>query len=266
MHIFGEFIPLPIFLMLCAIYGIGLIWGWRGPRRYRRDRFFPMKGMEPREELEDVTAGELFDEGLTFTHNGSIPGYTRESARRDVFFHFRPAGTTTGATWSHYLADAVRISQMTIDYARVAKMLGVINLELSPGWRMWPLRFLSHYLLFFLYVFAVGFMPLVITLEHVGDQPYDPSPPWELLAVGGYMILFYMMARLIVETVQYAVQLRRSKKIVNKLSLFNSRETVQTIYRYLHRQLGCYVVSYATLIIIVFALLSLVEPPYGIDW
>jgi len=53
-HVFEEFIPLHIFLVFCAIYVIGWIWGWRGPQRYRRDRFFPMKGIESREGMEEV--------------------------------------------------------------------------------------------------------------------------------------------------------------------------------------------------------------------
>ncbi|QQK77684.1 hypothetical protein HUG15_20240 [Salicibibacter cibarius] len=265
--VFGEFIPLHVCLMLAAIYLAAWIWGWRGPRRYRRDRFFSMKGAGFHEDSrEDVNAGRLFDEGLPLTNDGSIRGDIKDSARRDVYYLYSPPGTSSGASWSHYIADRVLNSRKTIDYAKMAKMLGVISLDLSPGWRMWPLRFLSHFVFFLFYFFAVGFMPLVIVMEHIGDQSYDPNPPWELLALGGYMILIYMGCRLILETIQYAVQIRRSKRIVQELNLLKSEATIDVINKYLHRQFAFYIVSYVLLTGITYILLGQAEPPYGIDW
>ncbi|QQK80027.1 hypothetical protein HUG20_09090 [Salicibibacter cibi] len=267
MEIFGEFIPLHIFLMLCAIYLIGFIWGWRGPRLYRRDRFFSMKGAEFHEDsMEDVNAGRLFDEGLPLTNDGSIRGDLKDSARREVHYHYSPPGTNSGASWSYYIADHVLNSRKMIDYAKMAKLLGVLSLDLSPGWRMWPLRLLSHFVFFLFYFFAVGFMPVVVVMEYIGDQSYDPNPPWELLALGGYMIFVYMISRWVLETIQYTVQIRRSKKIVMELNLFKHDATSDVINKYLHRQCGFYMASYAVLIVIIYLLLGIVEPPYGIDW
>ncbi|WP_252312394.1 hypothetical protein [Sinobaca sp. H24] len=80
------------------------------------------------------------------------------------------------------------------------------------------------------------------------------------------MILIYMICRLLLETIQYTVQIQRSKKIVKELNLFKMDRTNDLINKYLHRQLGCYIVSYMILIGIVYALLGIAEPPYGIDW
>lgn len=266
MNIFGEFIPLHILLLLCAIYLIGGIWGWRGPRLYRRDRFYSLKSTGSIDSTEDVNAGRLLDEGLPLTNDGSVPGYLQDSSRLNMYYHYRPSGTMSGASWFYYVADDVLNSRKVMDYARVVKMLGAISLDVSPGWLMWPLRVLSHHIFLIFYFFSVGFMPLVVVLENTGNQNYDPDPPWELLAVGGYMILIYMICRLLLETIQYTVQIQRSKKIVKELNLFKMDRTNDIINKYLHRQLGCYIVSYMILIGIVYALLGIAEPPYGIDW
>ncbi|MFD1413758.1 hypothetical protein [Oceanobacillus jeddahense] len=58
-----ESIPTHVFILLFIAYIIVLIWGYRGPKKYRGDRFFSMVGTEfQQESLEFLHAGQVLTE------------------------------------------------------------------------------------------------------------------------------------------------------------------------------------------------------------
>lgn len=256
-------IPSNIVLILCLIYLILLLWGYRGPRRYRRDRFFRMNLPESQKESkESFHVSRFLSRGIHKVRDPATPKRPAKYKRRDLYFKYEPGYFNQGAGtvyWKYYAKNHVRKSRENIDYARAGKMLGAMSLEFSPGCLLTILRIISVFFLWLLFIIFFAFPTIVLTLESSTEDP------WEMYVLGSFFLIFYMFCRLFVETILYFFQNQRAKALIKEINLFQNEEIILFINKYLNRQLLLYIGSYILVIAIVFFLAIQATPPGGVD-
>ncbi|GAB2543697.1 hypothetical protein [Gracilibacillus alcaliphilus] len=255
--LFWGIIPLPVIFMIFSAYLIALLWGQRGPRRYRRDRFFTMKGKDFQAESEEsLEAGQLLDEGVLKVSNRSeLQANEAVWKRRDIQFRYSPRFYIHGEMWSYYVSQTVQQSRSMVDYARIIKLLGAMSLDLSPNIFQRILRQVNMLVWLALYVTA-----FVMVYTAIETQPYgrpNLGTPWEQLNTGTIVLFCYMIFRFGAETIQYLMQIHRSKRMIKDLAFFQSERTVDLIHKYLHRQFFNYIVSYLLVIFVFFILTAM---------
>ncbi|WP_066192653.1 hypothetical protein [Gracilibacillus timonensis] len=251
---FDGVMPLATELTIWATYIMALIWGYRGPRTYRRDRFFATQNKNLQEESEElITTGQLFYQGFQEVEDVRqlLPNQPLWK-RHDIQFHYTSRFYIYTEDWSCHVSESVEESRKIVDYARMTKMLGAVSLEMAPNFFHRVLR-LINWMLFFI-LFLTPFVLVITAVETRPDGLPNIGGPWEQLNDGGIVLFFYMVFRLGVETIQYLMQNRRSKKMISELQVFQSERTIQLIHQYLHRQFWGYFISYALVIMVFLAL------------
>lgn len=264
--------PIPILILFIIAYVVAGVWGYKGPRKYRRERFLPMKLAQHQKEEEPNSAGDIFEENFEKVTDPDFPAFSFQKREEEVYFkykaaHMRYGYSVTPASWSYYVSDRVKASHALMDYARVVKMLGAMGLEMWGNWLHRVLRVFIATVYWLMYIMGV-IMPWVIFIG--GNNGWMPrnymEEGWSFLNLGLLGLIILMVFRLCVENFQYFLQTRSSIQLMRREPrLLQYDETKGFVTSYLYRQWGLYTASYIGIIIIMLIFLWITIPPGGMD-